>query len=223
MIRRGDTEEAPYMGTVQISRVTGNVALFDSEARHQHFIALRINTADRRRDLSRDLIHDTGKLIEVYMTEAQFASMITSLNMGSGTPCTLNWIKGEGSIRGPEHPENRIDLFHDEMLDRLQSSIESLMALKETPGISKKNQGVIDGILTNLKSNTGFVASQFGDHMDHHMAKSKAEIEAYMNAIIQRAGLAALGAPDTEIADKIADTSRDHYTSYAACGGDVAK
>ena len=192
----GIKEGEPYMGTVQISRVSGHVALFDSEAKHQHFIALRINHADRRRSLSQDWIHSKGQVVEVYMTEAQFAAMITSLNMGAGTPCTLNWIKGEGSIQGPVTPDDRIDMFHDEMLERLERAVEKIKALKEAPGISKKNQAALDGILTEITSNTGFVADQFGEHMEHCITKAKAEVEAYLSAYIQRAGLTALGAPE---------------------------
>jgi hypothetical protein len=188
----------PYMGTVQLSRVSGKVTLFGSEARHQHFIALRINRADRRRDLSRDWIHSGDQLVEVYLTEAQFASLITSLNVGDGTPCTLHWLHSEGYIKGPGKPESRADLFHAEMMTTLEKAIDRLTTLRETKGLTAKARNEIDMALQDLQKNTGFVADQFSKHMEDHLSKSKAEIEAYLNAFIQREGLKALAADEVD-------------------------
>jgi len=95
-------EGEPYMGTVQISRVSGHVALFDSEAKHQHFIALRINHADRRRSLSQDWIHSKGQVVEVYMTEAQFAAtLLGSVYLPSATTSGVGlWAYEDGGSLG---------------------------------------------------------------------------------------------------------------------------
>jgi hypothetical protein len=37
------------------------------------------------------------------MSAAQFADMITSLNMGSGTPCTLHYLAGVEVPSPPDH------------------------------------------------------------------------------------------------------------------------
>lgn len=191
-----DKDKQPYMGMVGLYRVSGKVSLFDSETTHQNFIALRIRQASRRRGLSSDWIYGEEDLIEVYMSEAQFASMITSLNMGDGVPCTLHWIKGGAHIQPPGKPDDQTDLFHDEMLEKLVKALDALKALKEQPGISKKRQHEIDQIIQELDNNTGFVANQFAEYMEHRVSKAKTEVEAYMNAFIHRAGMKALGAPD---------------------------
>lgn len=198
-----DKEQAPYMAVVGAYRTStggGGVPMFDSETRHQHIITLRIRTASRRRDLSRDWIHGEEELIEVAMTEAQWAQFVSSLNMGDGVPCTMTYRAGDhpdrplpsGSIPGPTLPDNKVDQFHDEMLERMEKAIKKLNALKEAPGINAKRKKEIELILQELDSNMGFVADQFSEHMEHYVSKAKTEVEAYMMAAIHRAGLSAL-------------------------------
>lgn len=202
-----EKEQEPYMGTIQASRVSSNpgAALFDSETRHGHFIMLRINTASRRRNLSSDWVHSEKQVVEVSLSEAQWATFISTLNMGDGTPCTIEWIRDVGKIDGPAMPDNRVDMFHDEMLDRLDQAKERLGALKNAPGISKKNQKEIEMIEQELTGNIGFVADQFGRHMEKYIAKAKTDVEAYMNAAIHRAGLAKLLGKEDSDTDKIED------------------
>ena len=106
----------PAYSVLQLSRVSENAQLFDSEFQHQHFITMRIAPAEVTRRLSNNWIYsNSNSYIEVEMSEAQFATAISSLNNGSGTPCTLKRLLKEsipGIERDPKHTDNK---FQEEM------------------------------------------------------------------------------------------------------------
>lgn len=183
-------EDEPYMVTVKAARIQGNKVLFDSEHRHQNYITLSINSATRERGLSHDWIHGHREIIQVAMSEAQWAAMISSLNFGSGVPATLQHMKGE-RIEQPELPEDKIEHFSNEMVEAITdviARIEELQKGKHTKA-TKFELGVI---VSHLRSNIPFVADSFDKHMEERVEKAKTEIEAHMNNAVQRAGLDAL-------------------------------
>jgi len=90
-------------GSLQISRVSGQVNLYGSHVTHQHFIEMRILASERKHDLGQDWYYAGGEpYIVVQMSSAQFAEAITSLNTSmSGTPCTIRYFNGEDFPRPP--------------------------------------------------------------------------------------------------------------------------
>jgi len=189
-----ETEQAPYMGTVQVSRVSSGPpggVLFDSEHGHQHFIQLRINSAYRVRSLSHDWVHQDKELVEVSMTEAQWASMISTLNHGSGTPCTLGHILQQQPPIKPTLADDRTSLFAGELNDtqtRILGRLDELMQGR----LTKAQKHELDVIKSHVAGNAKFVAESFDKHMEHRKAKFQAEAEATMNATIARLGREAL-------------------------------
>lgn len=83
-------ESHPAFGMIAASRVSGGEkALFDSDIQHHHRVVVRINTATRTRRLNHDdIFGDSTPFIEVEMSEAQWASFVSSMN-SSGVPCTI--------------------------------------------------------------------------------------------------------------------------------------
>ena len=200
-----DREQAPYMAVVQASRVShghpGGI-LFDSEHGHQHYIQLRIHSAYRDRGLSNDWVHADKELIEVSMSEAQWAAMISTLNHGSGTPCTINHILHCQPPVKPELPDDRTSLFKKEMAETHNNLLERLDGLMQGR-LTKSQVHELEIIKSHLKSNSSYVAVQFDEHMAKRKAKYQAEIEASMNYAVSRLGMEALAkqlaAPDTTL------------------------
>ena len=132
---RGETtEQAPYMATVQACRVSASApgtVLFDSEHPHSHYIQLRINSAYLVRNLSHDWVHSDKELVEVSMTEAQWAACITSLNHGSGVACTIDHILHQEPPVKPSLPEDRTSLFSGELNSTQKTLVSQLDELME--------------------------------------------------------------------------------------------
>jgi hypothetical protein len=74
-------EQHPAFGMIGASRVSSSppgATLFDSDIRHQHTVTVRIATATRRRDLNHGWLHRKREFVEVEMSEAQWASFVSS-------------------------------------------------------------------------------------------------------------------------------------------------
>lgn len=184
-----NTEQEPYMTTVQVSHVSGDVALFDSEHRHQGFVALRINTAERDRGLGRDWIRGDKEIIEVHMSHAQWAAMISTPNSGTGTPATLQHIFHQ-RVEQPD-VDQRTEKYGPELVAFVEKAIKRIDALSEGK-LTKAQKSELGLIRQDLVSNMPFMARCFDEHMEDRKEKAKSDIEAHMNASIQRVGYAAL-------------------------------
>jgi hypothetical protein len=183
-------ESHPSYGLLQISRATGGRgALFGSSVKHQHFIMLRIHRGEARWDLHHTWYSDTGlPLIEVAMSPAQFAEAITSMNMGPGVPCTIQYV---GNERQPEPPFTNVrdqykEEFEQEMTDLQAKVLENTGELEEI--LAKKSLTKADRdrirqmmglVYRKLKDSVPFIHGQFDEAMEKTVTAAKAEVEAF--------------------------------------------
>lgn len=80
----------PSYGTLLFSRRTGaKEALFGSSIQHRDTICMTLHHASIERGLNRDWIHGDKVIAEVEMSYSQFAEAITSMNIGTGVPVTV--------------------------------------------------------------------------------------------------------------------------------------
>lgn len=131
---------------------------------------------------------------------------MSSLNNGSGVPCTLEWIAGKGRLPRLPNPKSRVDQFGKEFqksFDEALEALEELQSALAASGLSKKK---IDELLSRarraqsaIQSSAPFVAQQFGEHMENEVESAKVEVHGYIQNLIQRAGLEALAGPSDPI------------------------
>lgn len=199
-------ETHPAFGTIGAHRVSagggGGYALFGSDFRHRHFITITIGTADHERMLNNDWIHGHQDLIEVALSEAQWATFVSTLNMGTGVPCTIQRLKGE-LIPDIDPIETRKEEYASEVEAKLEdatSAIADTIAAINATNLSAKVKREItfrlEAAAGKLKPHLDWVASQYEEHAEKVVEHAKVEIEAYLMAAVQRAGLQALGAPE---------------------------
>jgi hypothetical protein len=188
----------PAYAQISASRVQGGTHLYDSDFHHQHYLTINIRKSELHRGLSRDWHFAREELIEVAMSEAQWATFVSSPNMGSGVPCTLTRHDGKMIPNLPPPPDCSIQ-FRKEMLEsmaRMQADLKEVAeGLNEAMGKKKVEelQKKLHWISDRMTGSTGFVADQFGEHIEKTVEKAKVEIGAHATAMIQRAGLKALG------------------------------
>jgi len=197
--QNGQKFSHPSYAVVQISRVSGQAKLFDSSIAHQHYIALRICRATKHSDGSHDFIFGGKELIEVAMSETQFARVITSMNMGSGSPCTLQHLAGK-MVDQPER-EDLLNTHKDMVEDKLKGALDSQIAIGRQVAEWRKAKHrptlrELDDLAQNLhcsaahfEGNMGYYASCFEGHMEEVVDEAKAEIESHMLATAGRLGL----------------------------------
>jgi hypothetical protein len=187
----------PAFAQIGASRVSGDAHLYDSDFTHQHYMTITIRRSQLHRGLSRDWHFGRGELIQVALSEAQWATFVSSPNQGSGVPCTLTHLIGESIPELPK-PQNASHQFKREMHETIMEIQRDLSALAEgMSGALSKTK--VDAIRKNiemqahrLSNSTGFVAEQFDEHIEKTVEKAKIEISAYATNAIQRAGLEAI-------------------------------
>lgn len=196
-------DKHPSFGIVSISkRQSGDRVLFGSSIKHSNIIAIAISKASHRRSISHDWYSADEEIIEIEMSANQFAELITTLNRGEGTPCTIKHInrkRMEDPIfvsKQEVHQKEFEARMHNFGVDIQKSIKDTVTILKEKSTISKGDRELIlkniEHILQEIKSNIPFFTESFIEQMDKTVTEAKAEIEAFMDSKIRGAGLEAL-------------------------------
>lgn len=195
-----EPETHPAYGQVQVSRVSGHTSLFGSPFKHQHYMTLSIGRSSRQRSHGRDWnfggIH--GELIEIALSEAQWAHMVSSVGMGGGVPCTLQYVGGQRQDDCPEQAE--IERFHDDIEKDAQHAMkfmavamEKMKALIDDKAPSKeKRKEVLEALSTaqrKMSDSAPFMVKQLTEHMDKVVLAAKTEVESYVHATIVESGI----------------------------------
>lgn len=190
-------------GMVSLSRVqsSGRRRLFGSALdRHYNTIVLRVHRAERRHKLSMDWYHaEQTPLVEVELSAAQFAEMLTTMNVGNGVPCTLRSVAAKTMTEPPEERTETEEVREGfkEMAEalgkRMVSFRKEVATALESRGVTKATRDVVikgvDSILQEVNSNMPFVLSQFQEATSKVVASAKAEVEAFAMHAIITAGL----------------------------------
>ncbi len=202
----GTVASHPCFAQIQANRVSSTgETLYDSEFRHHHFIRVSIRRSTLHRSLANDQTMAGDELILVALSEAQWASFISSLNIGEGTPCTMQRLGGK-LVPGLPIPSKSTEKFSDDLkktLGEIQDEIQQISQALTDGAIGKTRarelQKRLDHAAHRLTGSTGFVADMFDEHMEGTVEKARVEVNAYATAVVQRAGLQALsqGAPLT--------------------------
>jgi len=187
----------PAYAQIRASRVSGRANLYGSEFSHHHYITITVARSELNRSLSRDWPFAREDLIEVSLSEAQWATFVSTLNHGTGVQCTLSRHNGQ-LVPGIPDPKPQSDRFAQEMKtamaevrNRLKSLSDELDGPLSKTKVAelKKTLGWLSG---KVEDSTVFVANQFDEHMEDTTEKAKIEVNAYITNAVQRAGLDAI-------------------------------
>lgn len=199
-----EKREHPAFGLIGAFRTTsggGGVSLYGSDFLHSNTIRIEIREAETHRGLSRDWNHGRRTVCEIELSEAQWATFVSSLNAGEGVPCTLRARDTDFMIPALPDPVDRIAQFRKESGD---AGSEAVAAMKEAidkverMGLPKnKTKEIVDALKRTsslLNSTLPFIAEQFGEHMETTVERAKIEVNAYATSLLQRAGVEAIAA-----------------------------
>lgn len=185
-------ETHPAWALIGASRVssTPGAVLFDSDIKHQHSIVVRITRAKRRRNLLRDWLFGHRTIIEVQMSEAQWASFVSSMNVGDGVPCTMLYHEGEGHLPGVTY-EPRLRVSFDEVRSKAQEAFAEVKAAFEAYE-QKKNVGNLRNLrsaIKNAPANIAFAGESLSEHAENVTERMRADVEAMVVTKAQQLGI----------------------------------
>ena len=179
-------EQHPAYAQIGANRVSGGAYLYGSDFKHQHYITIQIHDSELHRQLSGDRAHSKRRLIEIAMSEAQWATFVSSLNQGGGVQCTLEFTPEAGIVPPITQPKDRKLQFSREMgerFDMVVQALKDLAALIDAAPLSGKKKKELQDELRvaemNLAPNMAFVAERFSEHMESTIEKAKSEVNAY--------------------------------------------
>lgn len=194
--RENEETNHPAFGMVSFSRWTSGGAhnFVGSRIRHDRGITLKITGAKQVRNLNREWWFPEKIICELQLSEAQFAELITSLNAGSGVPCTLNHYSKDGKFISVEPPEfepegekvgKEVKADLSDISDRLQTALNSVDGILKQPSIRKKDLEEIRETLrlaTQLMdSSIPFAVDQFTKAVEKAVVAAKSDIEQFTN------------------------------------------
>jgi hypothetical protein len=202
-----DYESHPSYGVVTISRAQASpgVPLFQSDLKHRDIIRLTINTAERKRDLNHDYVHVRDRIIDIEMSLAQWAAVISSQGIGSGTPVTLSYIQGQGRIEEPpfqpriEESIKEVENSTAKLLEQITRAflvLEDAIETKRGVKVIREATQTLKWALGNAKSNQSFAVKSMAEAAEKLVGNAKADIEsAILEANRVTNGQASIEAP----------------------------
>ena len=208
MSRDEEHEEHPSYGMVGFYRTTGNPGrLFGSPLKtHDHFVTLRLSKGVRIHSLGRDHFHGglRGGIVEVMMSAGQFSELLTTMNVGSGVPCTIQYILGERVPSPPDDAELEVEKvrkgFKKDMagvVAQIKEDKKELAELLEKKSLSKADRErimwIVGRVEQHVESNAPFMVSQFEEAADKVVKHAKAEVDAFITHNLVTEGIRAIG------------------------------
>lgn len=186
--------EHPAFAMIGASRFTGGgYTLFGSPINHNSGVTIRVVEAREEGDQYTSRQYGDKMILELVVSEAQWASFVTAMNIGSGVPCTLTYRQDGDMVRVPAiedtHPmERRALMIKDKMakdMAELQAFVAELDKVLDEPGTVSKTRlkelrGMIQQAVVHAPSNYQFAADMVTEHMEQAVTAARAEVEGYI-------------------------------------------
>ena len=190
-------------GLVSMSRITGQfTGMFGTNIDSSTAISLKIKKASVDRGLNSNYIHSNGEIVEVILSPNQFSELITTMNVGSGVPCTIKHIKGKKMEKPPveiTEPELIREEFKED-INKLNTKMhefsKKIVDILDKKSINKGDRGEIKNHLESLHREIGanfpFVLKQFNKSTEKIVKEAKTTVDSFVTSIINQAGIKAI-------------------------------
>ena len=193
--------EHESFGMIGLSQVSGQAVLVGSAVRHQHFIELSVHESVKYSSEYHERFHATKKICEVWLSHAQLAELLFSVNQGDGIPCTIHWARGDiKPWRESPTFENPFKQSSDDLKSALQKTLKYAHDLaKEAEALVKKKlstkqereqlEFLAMKIAQDIESNLTFVSRCMDEKVEKNIAQAKSEIETFVDLKLKLAGM----------------------------------
>lgn len=205
----GERHSHPAFGMISVAKGVpshGGAVLFGSDLKHRSVITVTLSTAVLDRRLSRDWHQSDNDLVRFHMSEAQWATFVSSTG-GAGVPITYGLRPVDGAqlqhVPRIEKVESVADTFDREVREKCEAymatATELVDRLKECASSGKVNKGTLNELArlastlsVGLPNTMEFVQKQMREVMERNVNAGKIELEAHVNDLAMRRGFEAL-------------------------------
>lgn len=195
----------PAFGQVEVVRWScgpGGARLYGSDLLHRCGITLTFKTSELNRGLSSDHHFSREMLLEVQMSEAQWARFVSSQGQGGGTPVTVRYRRDGGLVDVPpiappeatkreKHGEEMAGGLRErlgaiqQLADDLETAIEDRAGARRLREIQRE----LARHAEQLPGSVQFVYDQFARATERVAEDAKIEVEAHVAGVATRLGL----------------------------------
>lgn len=183
------------IGAYRTSHSPPGAVVFDSDVLHHHTMRIQLSRAVRVRELNRDWVYERGpRLIEIVMSEAQWAAFVSSVNT-SGVPCTIHSVDGKDMPRIDFAPrlEHSLRETREAAHRAFAEIIEALRVYEETPSTPAKAKkeafATLRAKINNAVPNVEYAGESLAEHAENVVEKARADIETMVVLHSQKLGL----------------------------------
>lgn len=188
---------------VSFSRRQGSPRLFASMIeRHHSYITLQVKKAILRRSDTGDRFDGSiaADIIEVDMSAAQFAELLTTMNIGLGVPGTMRRCMGKFIEEPPELP-GEVEYIKEDFSNELREFSQKILSdklprirtLLEQKTLNKAERAEIltafESISNKLKGSVPFILDMFNEAVVRRVTAAKQEIDSLFTTVLHKAGL----------------------------------
>lgn len=197
----------PAYGNVRLTHHQGGeLKMFGSDLRHNNRVHLEFSYAEEERHLNKSWITQKGRILEVEMTEAQWAHFVSSVGSGAGTPVTLKTLRDGDLVQLPEIKGQKTEKqkaskeFKDKLDKTIEKGEDALNKLRELHIKGKASKKELAEVLSLMQqslgrfaSDTEFSVEMFEEAMEGLVEKAKIQIESHIMLTAQRIGAEHMG------------------------------
>ena len=194
----------PAYVTISAHRISGRASLFESAIDHQGWVRIEVKEAEHTDRGHHTSVHAHKIVATIDMSEAQWVAFVSRMNMGSGTPATLRYVRdGDKLIDVPELPdpiksaeklEATADHMHEQHRERARKEMQAIVDLLE--GLPKKKAEAIRSRLSVLEhqlgSNFEYAREVLTENKETLVTEAKVEIDAMVKGVISQLGVDSL-------------------------------
>jgi len=198
-------ETHPAYGQLAFSRVQGSPGVLYGThlAKHMGFIRMTLYSSERLHSLSHDWHMGQDILAEVELSYVQFAELITTMNQGTGIPCTIRKLPGNWDIPEIANMESEQKRVRSDFKERIEAcaneannGVDELEKILSKPSINKADREEIRKKFyawqRMISSTAPFVLDQFQEGVERTATAAKAEVDGFITSAVNHAGLQAL-------------------------------
>jgi len=198
----------PAYGMVAFHRIQGNPGqLFGSHLdSHEGYIRLEIKEGAVDRSLHNDYYSSTtlSSIVTVDLSAAQFAALLTTMNVGDGVPCTIARRDGKMVERLPRRSVTEQQKMRKEFKETIteslsglrknESRLDELLNKKGALGVKdrKEIRELYKSMIRHLESNAKFSLDMFTEATEKVVTEAKANIDNFVTGTLTKLGLEAL-------------------------------
>ena len=192
------------LGIARFNRVSGNRNLYGSPFTHPSYVELTISRGKMETSYGKTeyWAQHNNPYIVVDFSNNQFAELITTMNIGSGIPCTVHRFNGQTYNYNSVKPEdNRVKVNHqiDESSKTIINQLNELIQIIEEEKMSQRTKARLINqarrISLTLRESLPYVVKQYSEYLDRLEQQSKTEIASYADIAIKQYGLDKLNTP----------------------------